>query len=68
MSAYNLDCAAPDDVPAILERIAEHFRQSSTELSSAWQDDSAGKVWQDMASILERAAGACRRAIRNRLG
>jgi hypothetical protein len=68
MNKLDLDCASPDDVPVILERIAAHYRDSSTELSSAWQDESAGKVWQDFASILERAAIGCRKAIRNRLG
>ena len=65
---YNLDCAAPDDVPAVLESIAEHYRESAAELAASWQDNTAGKVWQDFAAILDRAATACRKSLANRLG
>ena len=64
---YNLDVAAPEEVPAILETVADHYRESASELSSAWQDGNAGKVWADFATILDRAAESCRKAISKRL-
>ena len=65
---YNLDCATPDDVPAVLESVANHYRESAAELAATWQDNAAGEVWSDFARILDRAAVACRKSIRNRLG
>lgn len=56
------DCAAPEEAEAMLRRIADMFSESATELSSAWQDNQAGKVWADYARILERAAGSCAKA------
>jgi hypothetical protein len=63
---YNLDCDTPDDVPTVLESVAQHYRQSAAELQSAWTDPSAGKIWADFARILDRAAESCRKAMRNR--
>jgi hypothetical protein len=68
MAQYDLDVAGPEEVPAILEAVADHYRQSVVELSSAWQDGNAGKVWGDFATILDRAAESCRKAISRRLG
>ncbi len=65
---YDLDVATPEEVPAILEAIANHYRESASELASAWQDGNAGKVWSDFATILDRAADSCRKAISRRLG
>ena len=66
--SYDLDVATPEEVPAILEAIANQYRESAGELSSAWQDGNAGKVWGDVATILDRAAESCRKAISKRLG
>ena len=66
--SYDLDVATPEKVPAILEAIADHYRESAGELSSAWQDGNAGKVWGDFATILDRAAESCRKVISKRLG
>ncbi len=65
---YDLDVATLEEVPAILEAIANHYRESASELASAWQDGNAGKVWHDFATILDRAADSCRKAISRRLG
>jgi hypothetical protein len=46
----------------MLRRIADMFNESATELSSAWQDNEAGKVWGDFARIMERAAEQCAKA------
>lgn len=64
---YDLDVATPEEVPAILETIANHYRESASELSSAWQDGNAGKVWSDFATILNLAADSCRKAIAKKL-
>ncbi len=68
MQSYDLDVATPEEVPAILEAVANHYRESASELSTAWQDHKAGKVWADFAAILDRAAESCRKAISRRLG
>lgn len=60
---YNLDVAAPEEVPIVLETVANFYRESAAELESAWQDRSAGKVWDDFATILECAAESCRKAL-----
>ncbi len=65
---FSLDVATPEDFPAVLETVAEHYRESQGELSSAWQDTNAGKVWGDFANILERAAKSARLVIAKRLG
>jgi len=64
---YNLDVATPEEVPAVLESVAKRYRESADELSSAWQDCSAGNVWNDFATILNRAAESCRKAVSKRL-
>ena len=66
--SYNLDVATPEEVPSILDAVADHYRESAITLMGAWQDDSAGKVWGDFATILDRAAESCRKAISKRLG
>lgn len=65
---YNLDVDTPEQVPVVLETVANRYRESAAELVAAWQDRSAGKCWVDMARILDRAAESCRKAIANRLG
>jgi hypothetical protein len=68
MKLYSLDVAAPEDVAKVLASVADHYRESSADLAGAWQDASAGKLWADFAQILDRAAVACRKAVKNRLG
>lgn len=63
-----LECATPESVPLALRNIAQAFAESSTELQSAWDDDSAGAVWKDFARILDRAAQTCDKTITKRLG
>jgi len=52
----DLDVDAPEKIPNILRTATEVFYDSSSELSSAWQDREAGKIWSRIAKILERAA------------
>jgi hypothetical protein len=63
MNDISLDVAAPEDVPVILERAADRYRESASELTGAWQDRSAGAVWVRFATILERAAEQCRKQL-----
>jgi hypothetical protein len=65
---YNLDVDGPEQVADVLERAAGVYRESEGDLSSAWQDPAAGRVWRDIAKILERAASACRKAVDRRIG
>ncbi len=52
----SLDVENPEDVPRVLRRAAESYYESSQELSSAWQDETAGKIWEEIAEALEDAA------------
>jgi hypothetical protein len=52
----NLDVDFPDKVSAVLRNAANAYRDSQSALNAAWQDDGAGKPWQWIATILDRAA------------
>lgn len=68
MLNLNLDTDLPDRVADILREAAQAYRESQSELASAWTDPNAGKVWGDFATILERAAESCDKAYARRLG
>ena len=53
---FSLDVDAPDRVPAVLETIADHYRESVYELQAAWGDKS-GEIWGDFARILGPRGG-----------
>ena len=61
-----LNCDSADSVADVLERAAEAYRESVSDLSVAWGDPNAGKIWGDIATILDRAAEYSRRAITRR--
>lgn len=50
------DAQAPEDVPAILRRAAAKYREAPGDLSAAWGDPHAGKVWDVVARSLEAEA------------
>lgn len=52
----DLDMQRAKDVVRILRHAAGLCRESSEELTRARQDPRAGKVWERIASTLERAA------------
>jgi phage terminase small subunit len=52
----DLDVDAPDEVAGVLREAAQAYYEAESELSSAWGDPQAGKVWTKIAKILERAA------------
>jgi len=64
----DLDVESPVQVPQVLRQAADRFRESADELQSAWQDQHAGKVWTAIATILDRAASSCEKAIEKHLG
>jgi hypothetical protein len=59
----NLDVDAPEKVADVLRAAAQRYRESNSELQSAWQDNGI-VVWERLAAILERAAGSCERAVK----
>lgn len=61
-----IDAADPRDVARILRNAADSFFGAQGDLEAAWQDKESGKVWADMARILERAAASCERACAKR--
>ncbi len=60
---YNLDVATPDEVPAILANVANEYYETQCNLKNAWQSKNAGIIWGDFATILDRAAAQCRKAL-----
>jgi hypothetical protein len=66
MTNYNLDICTPEELPIKLRWIADQYGDSQSELSAAWQDEHAGKIWSDFATILYRAAESCDKALTKR--
>ena len=63
MENLDLNVATPEDVPTVLRAAADQFRQATADLQAAWGDKSAGVIWTQFATILERAAKSCDAAI-----
>lgn len=63
--SLDLDVSTPEEVAVILRRAADRFRDSTDELGSAWQDRRAGRVWSEFAKVLDRAAAACDKAVKD---
>jgi hypothetical protein len=57
------DTAFPDQVPALLQKLATEYRESQANLQDTWQDPNAGKIWGDFAKILERASDQAKEAL-----
>jgi hypothetical protein len=66
LERYNLDVDSPEKVLTVLETVANFYRASAEELQADWQDKSAGAIWGDFATILDRAAQSCRKALDKR--
>ena len=58
----DLDVSCPEQVSKVLRAVAQQYRESTGELQSAWQDDQAGRVWSEIAKILDRAADSADKA------
>lgn len=43
----DLNCTAPEQVPLTLRYAAQGYRESTGDLQAAWQDPSAGLVWEN---------------------
>jgi len=63
MKSIDLDVATPEAVPAVLREAAQQYHATVIDLSAAWGDKQAGKVWDDIAKVLERAADSIDRKI-----
>lgn len=46
----------PADVAKVLQQLATIYRADQARLQDDWQDPQAGKVWGELAKILERAS------------
>lgn len=67
----DFDVESPDQVPDRLDelanalsRIADTYRESQSELQSAWQDSGAGACWPRIASRIDIIARSISRAAR----
>jgi len=60
----NLDVDSPKKVAIVLHAAADAFYETGDELELYWQDKGAGKLWIEIARILERAADRIDREIR----
>lgn len=63
LGPINLDTDAPDKVAPILREAASRFDESCADLAANWGDPAAGRVWGDIARILERAADSVDKAL-----
>lgn len=63
MNSLDLNVASPEELPQVLRRAADVFRESHEQLKLAWQDPAAGLVWAKFAQILDRAATSAEKAI-----
>lgn len=68
MNSLDLDVASPEELPQVLRRAADVFRESHERLKADWQDPNAGSIWAAFAQILDRAAASAERAIERHLG
>lgn len=68
MASLDLDVASPEELPQVLRRAADTFRESHERLKADWQDPHAGSVWVAFAQILDRAATSAEKAIERHLG
>lgn len=62
-NSCDLDQATPEDIPRVLRAAAQRFNEAQCELSSAWGDPQAGRIWARFAKVMERAAASCEREI-----
>jgi hypothetical protein len=60
----NLDVDSPEKVARVLRRAAEAYYESAGELDAAWQDPGAGRPWDKLAKILDRAADSAEAALK----
>lgn len=60
----DLDVATPEGVPDVLRKAAWNYREAHNELQAMWQDKHAGKVWEQFARILEKAAEQCEKELK----
>lgn len=63
MNSLDLNVASPEELPQVLRRAADVFRESHEQLKRAWQDPNAGLVWAKFAQILDRAAASAEKAV-----
>ena len=57
---FDLDVDSPGKVGDVLRHVAQAYRESASELQSAWQDRTL-RVWDKLADVLDRAANQCDR-------
>lgn len=62
MKIININVSSPDELAKVLRHTADSFRESQIELSAAWGDLEAGRIWEKFATILDRSADQCERA------
>jgi len=56
MKNLDLDVDAPERVADVLKRAAQAYYESHSELSAAWQDRHAGRVWSKLGAEFEKFA------------
>jgi hypothetical protein len=68
MKQYDLDVASPEEVARVLKQAAQMYEQAVLDTQAAWQDPAAGRVWGDLAKVLEKAAKQCEKVCEKWLG
>ncbi len=65
----DLDVDAPEKVARVLAEAAQAYYESASEVDAAWQGSgpgSPGKIWEQLARILDKAAQQCENKIKER--
>ena len=64
MRPIDINVSAPNQLSDVLRHAAQAFRESQVDLQACWSDESAGRVWTELAKILDRAADSADRAVK----
>lgn len=63
MKSTDLDVDTPEKVPNVLRDAAQDYYESAAELPTFHSDPGAGRIWNKIARILERAADSIEKEI-----
>lgn len=64
MKTMNINVNAPNQLADVLREAADAMRESRASLQIEWCDEDAGRVWEELAKILDRAAASTDRAVK----
>jgi len=63
MRTLDINVSSPDQLAKVLRDAAQAYAESSFDLASTWQDENAGRIWRELAKILDTAANRADTAV-----